>query len=111
MDRDLDATIAKEIFKWRYIHISADYNGENACDILYPPGKEADQDFYSLLPRVGKIHEGYATPNWSGDIEKAIELCKIVKLPLLVSDFPTDPKILSQMCLDHWRQQNEGDKK
>jgi hypothetical protein len=102
---DLDAEIAKTIFKWRYIPVSGDANGENKCEILYPPGPDPGQDFYNTLPRIGKIHEGWHTPQWSNNLYEALKLAQHIKLPWLVSSIPLNPEELSKLCLDWYKEQ------
>lgn len=102
MNRNLDAEIVERIFGWILIPVSSDYYGENACEILYPPNQKPTQDFYNTLPRVGKVHKGYHAPGYSGDLRKAIELCKHVKLELSVIDMPTNPEVLAKYALDWW---------
>lgn len=105
-NRDLDAQIAKEIYGWRYVPVSADYNGENACEILFSPNSEPDQEHYDMLPRIGKPHEGFFTPNFSSDLRTAIELAIKVKLPMTISEAfnkGIHAQILAQRCLEHFR--------
>lgn len=106
MNRDLDAEIVKTIFKWRFIPVSADAKGENACEILYPPNKEPDQDFYNTLPLIGAPHIGWSAPRYSSDLYTAINLCKHVNLPLTIKEMSLNPEILSKGALDFYKIQN-----
>lgn len=104
MNRDLDAEIVEKIFNWREIRVSEDINGENGCKILFYPDKEDTQEYYSLLPNVGKIHRSFFAPQYSGDLGLSIELAKHVKLPMTcIADLPDDPEILAKQCLDYWQ--------
>lgn len=108
MNRDLDAEIVEKIFNWQPIPVSGDYNGENCCEILYPPGPRPGQDFYSTLPLVGTIHRGWAAPKYSDDLKLAIQLAKRVSLPILLIEMPLEPEVLSQMALDHFLKTNQA---
>ena len=107
MNRDLDAKIVEHIFGWRYIPVSSDANGENACEVLYPPNKDADQSFYSTLPLVGKPHIGVAAPRYSSDLKTAIGLCKHIGMPLSIEKMPTDPEILANLAYEWWASKNK----
>jgi hypothetical protein len=103
MNRELDATIAKEIFNWVYIPVSSDANGENQCSILFPPNKTATQDMYNQLPRIGAIHEAYLCPPYSSDLVEAIRLAKHVRLPMSINDMPEQAEQLACAALHHYR--------
>jgi hypothetical protein len=102
MNRDIDAQIVKTIYKWLYIPVSGDYNGENACQVLFPPNKEPTQSDYNTLPLVGKPHEGWFAPKYSGDFMTALRLAKEIKLPILLVDCPMDSEQLAKSCLEYW---------
>jgi len=108
MDRDLDAEIVRTIFKWSYISIGPDARGENRCEILYPADQKPTQDFYDMLPLLGKIHEGWHAPRYSSDLRTAIELAKHVRIPLTIQEMPLQPETLSKKCLDWWLSYNSA---
>lgn len=102
-NRDLDAEIVKEIFDWRYIPVSADYNGENKCHILFPKDIEPDQEFYNWLPRIGKIHEGWYAPRFSDDLKIALSLVRQVALPVMAHELPEEAEEIAKLCLNYWK--------
>jgi len=103
-NRDLDAEIAELVFKWKYISIGKDYNGENVCQILY--NRIPNQDFFNSLPRIGKIHKGWFTPQYSNDLKEAIKLAKYVNLDVNIKDLPSEPEDLARLSLEHWKKNN-----
>lgn len=107
-NRDLDAEIVETIFGWKPIHVGKDAFGENSCEILFYPDREATQEYYNWLPRVGKIHKGFFAPRYSGDLKEAIGLCKHVNLPLSVQEMSTDPETLAKGALDYWKMNNKN---
>ena len=84
---DLNAEICEVIFKWRYIPVSADANGENRTTVLFRPDREPTQDAYNTLPLTGKPHKGWFCPRYANDWWTAIELARVVKLTIPVCIF------------------------
>lgn len=103
MNRDLDAKIAQDIFGWVLVPVSADANGENACEVLAPSANQ-NQDFYNSLPLVGKPHVGFACRRYSCDWSEAIKLAKHVKLDVPIRLIPDSPMALAEMCYNWWSQ-------
>lgn len=106
MNRDLDAEIVERIFKWRYIQVGKDANGQNACEILFTPEREPTQEDYNYLPLKGKIHKGINAPNYCGDLKTAIVLAKHVNLPMELKDMPLDAEKLAKRSLEYWTSLN-----
>jgi hypothetical protein len=109
-NRELDAEIAEKIYDWRLIPVGKDAAGENACEILFPPGREATQDDYNMLPRVGKLHRGFLAPRFSSEISEAIELAVKVEMKMDVSEIDfldwQFPEKLAKRCLEFWEKQS-----
>ena len=99
MNRDLDAKICKDIFGWKLTSVGPDADGQNACEILTRNGV-LQEDIG--LPNKGKLHEGYLTPLYSGDLRLSISLAKMVGLELTIQMMPTDPEVLAQMSYDYF---------
>lgn len=109
--RDLDAKIAKEILNYRYIKIGGDYNGENSCEILFSPDEEATQDYYNMLPLVGKPHEAFFVPKYSENIQLGLQLAKKVgyNKHLTLQDLPLDSFLLAEEVYDFWNRDRKND--
>lgn len=67
-DRELDAEITIALYGWKPCRIPADYDGENACDVLTPDGEpfKVDGRNWSYPPK-GKVHRAYHCPAWTRD--------------------------------------------
>ena len=107
-NRDLDAEIVETIFDWEPIYVGKDAFGKNSCEVLFDPNKEATQEYYNWLPRVGKIYKGFFAPRYSSDLKEAIKLCKYVNLPLTVLEMSTDPESLAKGALDYWKMNDKS---
>ena len=102
MNRDLDAEILERIFGWILIPVSADANGENACEVLFYPDIKPTQEYYNRLPLKGKPHKAFFGPNYSSDLKTALKLAKRVNLPLTVEEISLDPETIAKGCLDYY---------
>lgn len=63
-DRDIDAEIAEHLLGWRRARVAADYDGQNASEVLTPDGRLLDN--FSYPPR-GKIALYYHVPAHTRD--------------------------------------------
>jgi 3'(2'), 5'-bisphosphate nucleotidase len=104
---DLYEHIAKR-GKWKLVDIGGDYNGENACQIyaswsMMQNVKEGTlkQDYYGMLPRVGKINKYFLMP--AIDKGYAMSYAKMCRLPTPLYQIPDDPLELMKLCLRHER--------
>lgn len=73
--RDLDAAVVEHLLGWTLVDVGPDAGGENACQILAPPGG-IPKDFGDLLPRRGLIHKAWLTQPYHRDLAEAILLCQ-----------------------------------
>jgi len=105
MNRDLDATIAEEIFGWKETHVGPDYYGENECEILTQNG-QLPEGF--VLPPKGKLHRAYLCPSYTFRMDEAMRLVKFVKLDVPAYALPSEPAKIAEMCLAHWRVFKKG---
>jgi len=100
-NRDLDGKIAKDIFNWVYIKIGKDYNGKNACEILWKFDK-IEQEVCNTLPFSGIIHETFLTPSYSSDLYIALSLAKQVGLDIEVKDLPLDAEKIAELSYNYF---------
>jgi hypothetical protein len=107
MNRDLDATIAEEIFGWRLADIPPDYDGKNAGQALTPDGQLPDGH---ELPRKGAVGRAYFCPSYCTYLDQALSLARHVKLPVPACELPSNAEGIARLCLDHWRSRKEGAK-
>lgn len=105
-NRDLDAEIAEKIYQWKSSYVGKDANGENACEVLFPPGKENDQDYYNMLPNIGKPHKGFFVPAFSSDLNESIKLAVKVGMRMDIAEIDFKdwqfPEKLAKKSLDFW---------
>ncbi len=111
-NRDLDAEIAEKIFGWRLQPVGKDAKGENACEVLFPPGTENNQNYYNMLPNIGKIHKGFLTPTFSSNLNESLKLAVKVGLKMDISEINfNDWQFAEKLAikgLEFWKgQQNE----
>jgi len=67
-DRELDAEIAEHAYGWKPHRIPADYDGENACDVLTPDGGPFMCDGRPwVYPPKGKVHRAYHCAQYTRD--------------------------------------------
>lgn len=68
-DRDVDADIAEQVLGWKPARIAADYDGENAGEVLTATGKLPEGITY---PPRGKVHRAWHVPAFTRDLNAAL---------------------------------------
>lgn len=106
-DRDLDAKIAEDVYNWIPISIGNDANGENESVVLFRSLTHYDE-MRQYLPLIGKIHRAYLVPQFTGDIDAAIDLAKHVGISLVydlsVIDMDELPFKIAQWAYSRWKE-------
>ncbi len=105
-ERELDAEIAKRMYKWDYAYVGPDYHGKNDGFFLFQSWKEISQQDYNMIPNTGAPHEALFVQEHSRDINSAIRFARACNYDIAISELPNTPMELVKSAFEHWKLKN-----